>query len=265
MRVLFLFFILPCTAFSQLDSVRRPDIFRFTDGVLYSFSQPARWDKKDWLTLGGVVVGTALLSFADEHVNDFWKRQDSPFLDGVERVGYHYGKPYSATIFTGGFYLAGVLFKNNWSRETGLRLGVVLLTTGAIQTFSKTAFGRARPGTEVGAYKFDPFTANIGYHSFPSGHTSVAFAISLTVAKFTKSIPIKVIFYSLAGATAVSRFYSGAHWLTDITFGGVLAWYAAETAYNRLETNKFKKARGNPRTSLNIAPSLRGFSATLKF
>jgi hypothetical protein len=96
----------------------------------------------------------------------------------------------------------------------------MLLTTGAIQTFSKTAFGRARPSTEVGAYKFNPFT---------------------------------------------SRFYSGAHWLTDITFGGVLAWYAAETAYNQLEKNKFKHARGTPQTSLHIAPPLDGFLATLKF
>ncbi len=290
MKWLVLFLLLPLAGFAQVDSVQRNDSIpyddyslqhdsvqhydsaqlpydavRFVDAVGYTLSQPVRWKKKNVLQFAGVIAGAVLVSTIDEPFNNFWQRQNSPILDGIERVGFHYGKPYSATFFTSSFYLSGLLFKNEWSREMGIRLGVVLLTAGGIQSFLKTAVGRARPGTEVGAYTFKPFDKTAAYHSFPSGHTAVAWAISMTVAKYTKSVPVKILFYSLAGTTVIARLYTGAHWLSDVTFGGALTWFCSDVAFDRLIKNKFKPKKEGSLTSWTIVPTPRGFSMGVRF
>src|SRR5690349_16550330 len=109
--------LLPALAHAQLDSVmlKRSDMIRVVDGVLFTFSSPARWKGKDWLKVGGVAATCAAITLLDEPVRNFWSHQNSKFMDGFERVGYHYGKPYSALAITGGFYLTGIIFKNEWA------------------------------------------------------------------------------------------------------------------------------------------------------
>jgi hypothetical protein len=173
--------LLPVLVNAQFDSVmlKRADMIRGVDGIVYTFSSPARWKGKDWLKLGGVAATCAAITFLDEPVRNFWSKQDSKFMDGFERVGYHYGKPYSALAITGGFYLTGVIFKNAWAKETGLMLATSLTTSTVVQTFFKNALGRARPSVGVGNYETEPFSDRAAFHSMPSGHTTVAFTTSL--------------------------------------------------------------------------------------
>ncbi len=263
---LFLIVCVPAFCYAQSDSslVRRNDVVRFADGLLYTFSSPVRWDGKDWLTFGGVVAGTALLSLADEPIRDFWVKQDSKFLDEMERVGYHLGKPYSAFIAAGGFYLVGFVIKDEWAKDTGLMLGLSFLSSAAIQTFMKTAVGRARPDTEEGPFSFEPFSNEGAYHSFPSGHMTVAFSTSMVLASRVKSPVLKVIFYSGAAITAISRMYKDKHWFTDIAFGSGLAYFCANTAMERLESNKYRKPKDKS-MSWQVSPFPGGLTLTARF
>lgn len=238
---------------------KESDVYRFGDGIVYTYSNPTRWDKKDWMTLGGVLIATAGLTLVDEPVHKFWLRQDSKFLDGVERIGYHYGKPYSAFIATSGFYLTGLLINDRWSKDTGLALGVSLLTSGLLQTFLKDAIGRARPGTGLGAFSFNSFSGSPAYHSFPSGHLSVAFSISHVLARRINYLPVKIVFYSLAAVTAVARQYSEAHWVSDLAFAGSLAWSCAETAMHRINQTRSLE-RATSKKLLKVTPYMRGIS-----
>jgi membrane-associated phospholipid phosphatase len=104
----------------------------------------------------------------------------------------------------------------------------------------KNAAGRGRPDPERGNMEFQPFDDSPAWHSFPSGHSSVAFGISLVMARRVESVPLKVLFYSLAGTTAVSRMYSDSHWVSDVGFGGMLAWFCADTALKRIQSNRFR-------------------------
>lgn len=54
--------------------------------------------------------------------------------------------------------------------------------------------------------------------SFPSGHTSFLFAISLTLAFFI--LPLGIIFCVLAFLVGFFRVFAGVHWPLDI-FGGI--------------------------------------------
>lgn len=235
--------LFPCLACAQFDTLRqRPDVLRFVDGVTFTLSSPARWDSRDWLTLGGLVGGTAALSFLDQPVRAFWQKHDNDFLDGVERVGYHYGKPYSAVGITAGFYLSGVVFKSEWAKETGLMLASGIFSSSVVMSVLKSSAGRARPGQRRENLEFRPFDESPSYHAFPSGHNSVAFGISLVLAKRVESVPLKIAFYSLAGTTAVARMYADAHWLSDVAFGGMMAWFCADTAMTRIQSNRFRKS-----------------------
>jgi membrane-associated phospholipid phosphatase len=242
MRFLFLILIvLPCSVNAQrIDSVRQSDGFRFVDGVFYTYTSPLRWKGKDWAKLGGVLAGTAVLTLVDRPIRDFWGNQNSEFLDGVNTVGYHYGKPYSAFIFSGGFYLGGMLFKSEWAKETGLILGTSLLSAGLLEMTLKPSIGRARPSEGKGNYDLTFFNREAAYHSFPSGHASMAFTISMVMARRVKSVPVKILFYSLAASTVTCRLYSDAHWISDIAFGGTIAWFCSDIALKRLTENKFR-------------------------
>lgn len=261
-KFLLVFLLFPVLAEAQSNEnlVKRNDAVRLADGFVYTIASPGRWQGNDWLTFGGVVAGTALVTLLDEPVRDFWQNPDSKFLDGMERVGYHYGKPYSAFISTGGFYLAGLILDDEWAKDTGLMLGAAFLSSGAIQTFMKTAAGRARPKAEKGNYTFDPFSGDALYHAFPSGHQAVALSTSLILASRVKSPALKIIFYSGAAVTAFSRMYSDNHWFSDIAFGSALAYFCANTVIARIEAKKFKKPGNKSGFSWQVAPFPGGLS-----
>lgn len=252
------------------DSLKKPfassDIVRFADATLHTWSSPLRWEGRDWAVLGGTVAGTALLTLADKPVREFWQHRSSPAWDVVETAGYHYGKPYAALALTGGFYLSGIIFKSEWARETGLILGSAFLTSAAIQTLMKTAIGRARPGTNVGNRAFKPMSDEADYHSFPSGHIQVALSTALVLARRVESPVLKILFYTAAGTTFVSRMYNDAHWISDMAFGGAISWFCADAVIKRMEYNKQHTVfRKKNRISWNLAPSSAGFSLTGTF
>lgn len=258
------------SSYNLVDSVKQETVthdgIRFIDGVTYTVSSPLRWKGKDWINLGGVIGGTALLTLVDKPVRNFWQDRDSKIWDGVERAGFHYGKPYAAFIMTGGFYLTGLVIKNEWARETGLMLGAAYLTTGAMQTLMKTAVGRARPGTNVGPWAFDPFSPEAGYHSFPSGHIQIATVSAMVLGHRVKSPILKVVFYGAAGVTLASRMYSDAHWLSDMAFGGAMSWFCTRTIVRRMEKTKYDNPfKKKDKISWNISPMPRGISLVGNF
>ena len=243
-KCLLILILAPTCIFGQpIDSMRQSDGFRVADGMLYTFGSPHRWKEKDWMKLGGVLAGTAVLTLLDNPVREFWLKQDSRFLDGINTVGYHYGKPYSALLFTGGFYLGGVVFKDDWMRETGLILCTSLLSAGLTEMTLKPVIGRARPYTGEGNYELTFLNKEAGFQSFPSGHASMAFTISMVMARRVNSAPVKILFYSLAATTVACRLYSDAHWISDVAFGGTIAWFCSDVALKRLTENRFRQVR----------------------
>lgn len=249
------------------DSLRRSDVYRFADASLYTYSQPIRWSGKDWLTLGGVIGGTAALTLLDEPIRTFFVRTKASFPAELDEIGYHYGKPYAAFAFTGGFYLVGLIINDRWAKDTGINLGATLLTSGLIQTLLKDVVGRARPSTETGAYDFIiPAKGHIGYHSFPSGHVAVALGISMVLAKRIDYVPVKILLYSLAATTAISRMYSDAHWFSDLAFGVALAYYCNQTVVRRLGLDqKASTNRNRQKISWNFNFGGNGIAVTGRF
>ncbi len=258
-------FILFSISLRAQDTLMRSDLYRFSDAIIYTYARPLHWQKKEWMIFAGSAAGTAALTVLDEPTRRLFDRIEPHFPSEIEKVGYHYGKPYSAVAFISAFYLTGVLFNDRWAKDTGLELGATLLTSGLLQTILKDVVGRARPSTDVGPYKFRiPSKGSIAYHSFPSGHASVAFGISIVLARRIESKPLKILFYSLAATTAISRMHANDHWLSDIAFGAALAWACDKAVARRLATNGTKNNRSG-KISWSVTPGPQGLTFTGRF
>ncbi|TXE15205.1 phosphatase PAP2 family protein [Seonamhaeicola algicola] len=192
-------------------------------GVKNSFTKPLSWKEKDFLKFGGLVAGTAALSFADRSVETFMGHQREGYPELLRDIGWYFGSPQNYFMANAGLYGFGLFTKNAKVRRTSVLIITSSVTTGLIQTIAKNGFGRARPGTGLGPYFFKPFSKEAGHHSFPSGHTVLSITMAHAIAKQFKSPWTKAGIYSVGAIAPVSRLIDGAHWLTDIAFGAAIS------------------------------------------
>lgn len=78
--------------------------------------------------------------------------------------------------------------------------------------------------------------------SFPSGHSTQAFAIFICLALFAKKHGVKFLWLFVALLTAFSRVYLSMHWLVDITVGSIIGSASAMLLfYMVVYKNRFRK------------------------
>lgn len=123
----------------------------------------------------------------------------------------------------------GILSKNKSLREKGYEL-VFSMGIGAIITQSlKYTIDRTRPADK---YPNDVFVnKSVHGRSFPSGHTTIAFAAATTVTLQYKKWYIAVPAYLWAGATGYSRLYAGEHYPSDVLAGAAVGIGSAYLAH----------------------------------
>ncbi|AEV99329.1 hypothetical protein A4D02_34000 [Niastella koreensis] len=136
--------------------------------------------------------------------------------------------------------VAGLIDNNSSTIKKGLYLAESAAASTFITFGMKYAFQRSRP------YLVTPGLTKVsggGGPSFPSGHTSVAFATatSLTLAypKWYVAVPA----YAWAASVGYSRMYLGVHYPSDVLAGAVIG---AGSAWLMYKANKwlFKKKPG---------------------
>jgi membrane-associated phospholipid phosphatase len=105
-----------------------------------------------------------------------------------------------------------------------------VLLAGVTTSGAKLAIGRPRPEQSLDADEFRPFSGQV---SMPSGHATVAFALSTSLADEIHRPWASVGLYGLASAVAWSRINDNKHWLTDVTAGAVLGVTSAKLVSGR--------------------------------
>ncbi|MCW3090330.1 MAG: phosphatase family protein [Ferruginibacter sp.] len=101
------------------------------------------------------------------------------------------------------------------SYEIIIAVGINILATNGL----KAAFNRTRPSDEYPGQVFVLTTSN--GHSFPSGHTSLAFATATSFTLTYKKWYIAVPAYLWAGCVGYSRMYLGKHYPSDVLGGAI--------------------------------------------
>jgi len=219
-------------------------VIRGTGHVLAS---PLHWRGKDWAIFGSVLAGTFALSYLDEPVDDFFRRNSSHFSDNLTDFGIEYGEPRTVVIFTGGLYAIGLLADSEWIRETCVIMSASLLPIGGIQSATKYVSGRARPHVGLGYKEFDPFHGEESYFSFFSGHVMVATTMSYTFAKRIDNPLAKIVFYSAGAVSSVARLYNRDHWLSDVILGDAITIASVNSVSKWLEKKKNAPETGGMR------------------
>ncbi|MDX2280040.1 MAG: phosphatase PAP2 family protein [Saprospiraceae bacterium] len=125
-------------------------------------------------------------------------------------------------------YSVGLIKKDSTLKNKGIYIGETFLVSALISTALKYSVKRDRPFI---TYPFIEKAAEGGSPSFPSGHTSDAFATatSLSIA-FPKWYVIAPCFI-WAGAVGYSRMDLGVHYPSDVLAGAIVGSGSAFLTY----------------------------------
>lgn len=199
------------------------DLKQGIKGVGHSFSRPFHWKKKDFTTLGTVIVGAFALSTIDDEASALFVRNEQHVPNIFQEAGTRFGSPQVYFIANAGLYGFGLFTKNEKLRKTSVLIISSSFTTGLIQSLSKTAFGRVRPGNGYKSNEFRFWSNEAAFHSFPSGHTVLSVTMAHAIAKQFNNTWSKIGVYTLGSIAPISRLFAGAHWLTDVGVSAVLS------------------------------------------
>jgi membrane-associated phospholipid phosphatase len=193
---------------------------------------PTTWDKYSWIRFGLAVGVTAALMPFDSRISN--ATVGTKYYYSAPIVGGRvYGEWYSIGIVTVGFGTYGLLARDTNAKKISIELLQAGLYSEAITYLLKCTIGRARPYTNLGAFKFKPFSfLDYAYNSMPSGHMTSAMALSTVMSRNAKKTFWKIMAYVPAAFTMVSRLYQGQHFFSDEIFGSCVGYFVGNWVVN---------------------------------
>jgi membrane-associated phospholipid phosphatase len=201
------------------------------DAKLY-FTSPLRWDAEDWLYFGGALAAIGAAHSLDERVRDHFATGSKAILNGGEdKNSLRDAAPTVALIAGTGLYAAFI------DDRDGYREAWSLLEAGAFSGATAEVLGYAA-GRERPDATTSPNEWGKRGDSFPSLHTTVAFAVGTVFAESGNDEYRwirRVIGYGVAGATGYVRVSENVHWLSDSVAGAALGIATARFVLNRQE------------------------------
>ena len=193
---------------------------------------------RDALLAGGFAALTVLMFPADQAIarkltdsslttNRFFQNSANG-LEGITAPG--------AYIIGGGLYAVGRLAHKPNLADLGWHGTESVILATAITGVLKGTMGRARPfvtnDTNPADFRLGGGFGDADRQSFPSGHTTTAFAVASSVTSETRRLyPNAVKFVApvmYGGATLVglSRMYHNKHWASDVVLGAGIGTFS---------------------------------------
>lgn len=211
-----------------------------------AFTKPFHMHKKDWVNAGGFVLLEFGLSFADKSIqsNALQFRTSSKTVRDISSYVTRFGGLYEVYTLVGlGGY--GFIFKKTKLVTTTFLATQAYITGEAVQGVAKMLTGRQRPDYYISAASspdpsfHGPFSGSRDMNgnrlnsSFPSGHTTVAFAAATVFAMEYKDKPlIPILSYTAATLIGISRITENRHWFSDVVAGAVLGFFTGRQVVN---------------------------------
>lgn len=223
--------------------------------------------KKDFGKLGLFALTATAIGFADETIqkNALHLHNNSSSVRNTGKFVSNFGFQYEfATLAAFGAY--GLLFKNTKVKTVTLLATQSVITGLLVESVVKTLTGRTRPNyygalTEAEPKFKGPF-ANLknsasgkrSNSSFPSGHTTAAFAAATVFAVEYRDKPvIPIVAYSIASLVGVSRITENKHWATDVFTGAILGYLTGrQVSFNYHRFAKIKNAELKKRNTVTF-------------
>lgn len=204
----------------------------------HTLTGPQRWDSQDWRDLTMYTAGIGAVFILDKPLYDAIHRQRSDSLNSFASFVQQFGD-YPSFGIIGAFYAGGVLSDDSRAKSTAVdALASSFVGAGIITTSLKVVTGRSRPNAGDGTYSFQPFG---GDHSFPSGHTTQAFAIASVIGEHYDEPWIDITSYGIATLVGLARIEQEKHFPSDVVAGAVIGTVVGKTItrYNKAHPNRF--------------------------
>ena len=219
---------------------------------------PVRWDQGNWTAFGMLVGTTALAYHYDDDVRNHFVDTSRAAKPGEDPNDLRDIVP-AAIVLAGTWAGAELADSRQGENEAWTMLEAAGFTVVS-STALKFAFSRERPNdTDQNDQWFK------GGSSFPSMHTSLAFAVGTVLAESGNDNHRwlrRLLGYGVGGATAYLRLRSNVHWLSDTVAGAGLGIATADFVLNQED-------RRHRRSHVQLMPTPDGgailmFSAVLQ-
>jgi membrane-associated phospholipid phosphatase len=148
-------------------------------------------------------------------------------FDGVFRSITNSAAPvaYAVPILLLGY---GLIKKDSITNQNAIYIGSTIVLSEIISTIIKHSVNRPRPFI---TYSFIEKVSSGGSPSFPSGHTSDAFALATSVSMAYPKWYVIIPSYAWAGAVGYSRMDLGVHYPSDVLAGAIIGAGSAYLCY----------------------------------
>ena len=147
----------------------------------------------------------------------------NPFLDVFFKYITHLGDGLFAIVIV----LIGLFF----NVKKSIYVLITYVSASLISTIIKNYIylDTCRPSFAFQYFVREPLQLISGvemntFHSFPSGHSTTAFAVFMCFLFMSQKIGYKFCWFILALLAAFSRTYLSQHWLVDIYFGSLIGF-----------------------------------------
>jgi membrane-associated phospholipid phosphatase len=223
------------------------------------------FNRTDLYVLGGLAVTAAAVRPLDTYMTN--KLQDprlqySPLLGRGAATVRVLAVP-GSLIGSAAFYGVGRARRDPAMSDVSLHTFEAVAATGVLTTAIKLVAGRARPYVDTSNphnFGFMRGRTSDAYQSFPSGHTSTAFAAATALtAEAGEWRPrdrwiVGGVTYTLATLTGISRIYNNYHWASDVMAGAALGTVTglAVVRYNHIHENNAVDRRLIPKGGVGI-------------
>lgn len=179
---------------------------------------PLRWEARDWALFTLIGGTTAGLAFADHGIRHEVQKNRGGGGDTFARVLTRFGDVVPAALIAG-FYLEGYALNDSRAKRIAADGLEASLIAGGLTYSTKFFTGRSRPFTNRGADDFRGLRAS---GSFPSFHTTEAFAMASVISAHADSLPVSIAAYSLAAGVGYARMRLDRHFLSDVFLGAAI-------------------------------------------
>ena len=236
----------------QADSNYWSSYLSDTESVI---SAPLRWDEKQWGQAGLFLIIDTGLYQSDAKIQQYVQDHRSNASDRLADLVRPFGDGRYTLPLLAGFYYYGVSQNNHQAINAALLGTESFFINGVLTEAIKLSGHRHRPSSGDPSDTWDGPRLSNENVSFPSGHTSSAFAVATVVAtvyKDDKFVP--VLAYSIATLTGWSRINDNQHWTSDVFAGAVLGYCTAKSVIGLHQpaaaTSELTPIVGNDRLAL---------------
>lgn len=155
---------------------------------------------------------------------------------GRVTTGSEYLADPGTIIIGSGMYLVGRFTHHRTLADVGLHTTEAIVLGSGVTAVLKGVLGRSRPfvsnETDPRDFKFFKGFGNADRQSFPSGHTTAAFAAASSLTSEVHRVYPSLtwvagpIFYGGATTVGLARMYHNKHWASDVALGAAIGTFS---------------------------------------